>query len=330
MFGFRKVGAISCIGAVLLAFVGMLCLGVIAIVFIDNCSGQMSACYRVWRTPDSIKRERDGALTQFAASQTAVAFPVVLDNEDRGLLFIDRSSGLAKLIYEKGRSFWSPHLSADGRRLVLIARHDAIASKEIISCSIATWRCAVLLRTEDNLRSPIELDADTIVYSASPLFVGSTGRHLYMDWDFYLLKNGSAQVRLSDFKLHELHSISLAKDRLFFSGVGSKPDNQVLPNLEPLAANRSEVFAVELDQEAQKVRKPLGLLARQFMIGGYSWEASASRDGHWAAVLNTVTGKGRYRFDMVLVTIDGTVQRRIDVEGMYPSGKGRLAEHPDV
>jgi hypothetical protein len=256
------------------------------------------------------------ALTQFAASPTAIAFPVALDNEESDLLFIDRSTGRPKLIYEKGKSFWSPYLSADGERLVLIARHDRIASKEIISCSIATWQCAVLLRTENNLRSPVEIDAGTIVYSSSPLFVGSNGRHRYMDWDFYLLKKGSEQVRLSDFRLYELGSISVANDKLIFSGMGSKRDNPVLPESNPSAPNDSEIYAVELHRQAQRIRKPHGILARLFMIGGLSVTASVSHDGSRGAVLNTATAKGSYRYDMVLATMDGAVQRRINVEGI--------------
>src|SRR5882762_2802031 len=115
MVGFLKAAAVVVTGLVILACVAMF-------LFIQACSDQLSACYRAWHSPDSMKRERSGALTQFAASPTAIAFPVVLDNEEGGLLFIDRSTGRSKLIYEKGQRFWSPHLSADGERLVLIVR----------------------------------------------------------------------------------------------------------------------------------------------------------------------------------------------------------------
>jgi hypothetical protein len=310
MFGYLKITGVVVAGVVILACVSMF-------LFIQVCSGQMSACYAAWHSPDSMKRERSGALTQFAASPTAIAFPVVLDNDERGLLFIDRNTGRSKLIYEKGNSFWSPHLSADGERLVLIKRHDGIARREIISCSIATWQCAVLLRTENNLRSPVEIGGSRIVYSSSPLFVGSDGRHRYMDWDFYLLKKGSEQVRLSDFRLYELDSISVVNDTLIFSGAESKRDNPVLPESKPLLPNRSEIFAVELDQQAQRIRKPPGTLTPLFMIGGLSVSASVSHDGSRGAVLNTETDKGRYyRYDMVLAKMDGSVQRRINVEGI--------------
>jgi len=299
----------------LVVFLGAVILACVSIFLLFQiCSGQMSACYQAWKYPDSLKRERRAALNQFAASATAIVFPVVLDNDETGLLFIDRKTGQSGLIYEKNKGFWSPHLSADGERLVLIRRHVGVARKEIISCSTATWQCAVLLQTEDNLQSPVEIDASTIAYASSPLFVDSEGRHRYMHWDLDLLRKGTSPVRLSDFRLYTLTAISAANDKLIFTGLGGK----VLPEQQSLisAPDRSEVYAVELDRQARSIRKPSGTLTPLFMIGGYSFSASVSRDGHHAAILNTKTDKFYYRYDMVLATMDGAVQRRIDVEGI--------------
>lgn len=123
MVGFLKVTALVFLGVVILACVS-------TFLFFQGCSGQMSACYQAWKSPDSMKRERLGALTQFTASATAIAFPVVLDNEEAGLLFIDRKTSQSKLIYERDKFFLSPHLSADGERLVLIQRHDDLHAKK--------------------------------------------------------------------------------------------------------------------------------------------------------------------------------------------------------
>jgi hypothetical protein len=282
-------------------------------LFLQACSDQMSACYRAWKSPDSTKRERLGALTQFTASATAIAFPVLLDNGERAVLFVERKTGRSKLIYDKDKVFSEPHLSADGNRLVLIQRHVGLAHKEIITCSIATWQCAVRLRTEDNLHSPVEIDANTIVYAASPLFISSEGHHRYRYWDLYLSRTGSTQMRLSDFRLHRLDMITVAGDKVIFTGEGNNP---VLPESEPLARDRSQIYAVELDQQAQTIRKPPGRLTPLFMIGGFSWSASVSRDGRHAAVYNTKTDRAYYRWDLVLATMDGSVQRRIDLEGI--------------
>jgi hypothetical protein len=168
------------------------------------------------------------------------------------------------------------------------------------------------LQTKDNLRSPVELDADTIAYTSSPLFIDSEGRHRYTNWDFYLLRKGTLPVRLSDFRLYSLTAISAVNEQLFFTGSGGK----VLPRPQPLAPDSSEVYVVELDRRTQSIRKPPGTLAPVFMIGGYSFSASVSSDGRHAAVLNTRTNIPYYRYDMVLATIDGAVQRRIDVEGI--------------
>ena len=255
-------------------------------LFQKNCVGRLRDCYAAVHTPDASKRERTAALTQFGASSSAIAFPVFL-GDGHGLLLINRNGGQPKLIYEKGFGFWSPHLSADGKRLVVIRRHEGSARREIVSCSISSWRCEILWQTEDNLRSPVEVDENTIVYASTPLRIRYDGKPLYADWNIHILHQGMQPVRLTDFDLYELPYMAVAGDKIFFSGAGPKDHKPAIPKLEPLAANTSEVYAVEFDAKASTIRKPAGVLQQLFRIGGRSIQASISSNGNRAAIRNT-------------------------------------------
>jgi hypothetical protein len=142
-----------------------------------------------------------------------------------------------------------------------------------------------------------------------------------MDYDLYHLRDGSTPVRLSDFGLYELQSINVVGDKIVFSAEDGPQENSVIPSQKITAQARSDVYSVELDRQAQSVRKSPGTLPPLFLIGGYSIQASISQDSKYAAVLNTEAGKFRYRFDVVLVQMDGTIERRFNLEGLdFSSG----------
>jgi hypothetical protein len=82
-----------------------------------GCADQMSACYRAWKMPDAMKRTRLAAMSNFAASEKAIAFQLILDNDEYGLLFIDRATGQSKLIYEKDKAYVRPHFEVSLRQI---------------------------------------------------------------------------------------------------------------------------------------------------------------------------------------------------------------------
>lgn len=300
-----KIAGICFASVIGIAFIG-------GFLFLQNCLGRMHECYSTYSSRSYAQKLR-APLTQFTASAASIAFPVMLDNDESGLLFINRNNSQVRLIYEKGKSFWSPSLSTDGK-LILIRHHDGTRRRDILSCAPQDWHCDVLLRTEDNLRSPVKTDTGAIIYSSSPLRVVD-GPPRYHDWDFYLLE-GSQPVRLSSFGLYSLHAINVVKDKIIFSAFGNKSANPVLQQSGPLAPNRSEIYELEFDGRRQLLQKPSSLLEPLFKIGGYSIQASISLDGSHAAVLNTETGKGKYRFEMVLARMDGTIEHRINLQGI--------------
>jgi hypothetical protein len=290
---------------------------------VRHCAGRLHDCYVAARMPDRLKRMRVGALSQFAASKSAIAFPVVV-NQNTGLLIFDRSSGQSKVIYENGFGLWSPSFSADGTRLLLVISENGTARRQILSCVVVSWRCSVLLKTNDNLRSPVDAGNGEIVYSASPLHVVGD-RAYYSDWNLYDLKPGANPVQLSKFDFYELHSINVVNGRIIFSAVGPKPDNPVIPKSKPLAPDQSEIYAVTFNRAAGQIAKPVAPLSPLFLMGGLSIAASVSADGTRAAVTNTQTGHFRYRDDLVLID-GGRPDRRLVLKGLGFSSPAFVGE----
>lgn len=290
-----------------------------------NCAGQMQACYASFRQATGSETAHDRARwnvsSEFSASARSIVFSVILGEGETALLFVDRDSGRQQIIYEPGFGFWAPYLSIDGERLVTIRRRKNTAEREILTCQIASWRCEVFLRTEDNLRSPIEIDKDTLLYASTPLRIGYEGRHLYADYDFHLLRKGEAAVHLSDFQLSELHSIGLAPDRIYFSAYGPKKDKPVIPSIysKKITEDRSEVYSLGFDARGSKLLVSTEMLEPQFVIGGLSIGARISADGRWAAVQNTEFGKGKYRYEIVLVDLLNGEQQRLKTESIKTS-----------
>lgn len=286
-----------------------------SLLFALACNGDLRACYAILQESDSVARARKGALTQFAASPSAVVFPVVMSDKTTGLLFAERQSGIAKLIVEPNHGYWSPYLSQDGERLVFIRQRVGQQNREIVTCKIGEWRCRVLLRTEDNLRSPIEIERDSIIYASSPLLVGGDGKARYASYDFHHVRTGGVPTRLTDFRFYALHSVQVVQERIIFSAVSSRTVNAAIPRFNPSEPNRSEIYAVGFDREP-KIPKPEKILDPLFVIGGYSINAAISANADLAVVQNSESGKGRYEFDLVVVSLNGTIQRRIRSQGL--------------
>jgi len=287
----------------------------------------MQACYASWRgfwggeTPED--RARWQSSSEFAVSESMLAFTVILSDGETGLLVVDRESGKQRLIYERGFGFWAPHLTVDGERLMMIKRERETARRQILSCQVDFWRCDVYLRTENNLRSPVEIEKDTILYSSTPLRIGEDGRHWYADYDIHLLQKGGVPKRLSDFGLYELGSISVANGKIYFAGEGPKRENPVIPrpSAKRVTDERSKVFAVNFDIEKQQISKPDAMLKPLFVLDGFTIGARISQDGRKAAVHNAQygRGRGRYIYENVVVDLVSGTQRRLKTEAIIAS-----------
>lgn len=254
---------------------------------------------------------------QFTASKLAIVFPVAFGGT-RGLVFIDRTSGDKRMIYDREVIVSYPQLSADGERLLFARWPRDGGIHEMISCATATWRCRILLRTDAMIVSPIEVDKDIILYSSSPLMTRFDGQKRYSQHDFYLLEAASRPVRLSDFRLNVLDALNLSGRNLVFSAYGPRRENPVIPEPEALAKPNSEIFMLEFDISERRIQAPPQRLKPLpvTMVGDYSVKPSVSADGQWIAFLNQYRAAGRNPYHLAIGRLQGTVQLSIAPSGI--------------
>jgi len=280
------------------------------------CSG-LSGCYRLLiRMEDGRTRhdeQRNTLMMHFAASSAAVAFSVAVDDRSVGLVVFDRRSSTQRLIVESGAHFGNPYLSPDGQRLVMVKSSFEVPQRQVLSCQTATWRCTVLLQTDNSVMSPVEIDKDTILFSSSPVTIRDDGKRQYWQYDLYSLKKGTAPVRLTDFKLYELGFLSPIDGKVVF-GAHPAPNSGVLPKYK---LDRTEIYSVDYDARQSQVRPPSLPLAPLFEMSTLSIRPSVSVDGQRIAFLNVEKEKGgRYRYDLAATSLDGALQQRIKLEGI--------------
>jgi len=258
--------------------------------------------------------ERSLAITDFTASPQSVVFTVPLNENDRALVFVDRTARRARLIGEDGFRYYEPRLSWDGERLLFVKQKKNGAQHQLISCFVATWHCRIIVDTTNDVYSPVEIDKNTIIYSSSPL-ITSGDRQFYLRHDFYLAKPGSNPIRLTHFKLPGLHSINVIGEKILFGAVTSSRPDSIFPESKPLANPRSEIFELGIDRDEPRVIVPAGELIPQFLVGGYSVDPSASEDGKKVAFLNTNTAAFHFRYDLMVVDTSSGARKLIELEG---------------
>src|SRR6266567_5039865 len=165
MRGFLKI---VLIGSAVLA--GLILAG--GFFFIQNCAGQMQACYRAWRSvgsaTDPLQRTRELALSEFTASSELIVFPIPLAPNQVGLMVIDRRTDRRRIIASDA-IFTYPQLSADGKRLLFVRTNAGIS--RLLSCVVQDWQCRVAAEVTNStsITWSTELDQDRIVYVSTPL-----------------------------------------------------------------------------------------------------------------------------------------------------------------
>jgi hypothetical protein len=260
-----------------------------------------------------LERFRQIAVFDLAASADFVSFPVVLSSDTWGLIFLNRKTGEQKIIYDDSNVFHAPFLSSDGERLLFVREKAKQEAKELVSCKIANWRCEIVFKAEGTIFSPVELDADTFLYSSSPFVtVEPEKRRTAPFHNLFLLKKGSAPVRLTEFDAFQLNPISVAGRRVLFSALHGYYDKKVIPSPTPGAAARSDIFSLELSDIERRIIWPDLPLKPIFLIEGYSTNASIAADGGHAAFLNSRTKNGQTRFNLVAANMSGEISKYVE------------------
>jgi hypothetical protein len=264
--------------------------------------------------PD-VMHERSIAIYDFTASLQSVAFviPTPEDAHSRMLVFIDRATRQAKRIGENQFSYREPHFSQDGERLLFVRELKESRQRDIISCLVQTWQCKVVVQTDNNVHSPIEIEKDAILYSSSPLVAVGDRQH-YSKYELYMVKIGDGPIQLTSSPLVTLHSINIAGDKILFGAFGSVMSKPTTSKID-LLAPRSEIFEWTIDRNAVRITGPTEELKPVFFADGYSTNPSASEDGRKVAFHNAELGKATYRFNLMVVdTVTGS-RKLIKLEG---------------
>lgn len=269
-------------------------------------------------------------LNQFTASPGLVIFPVDVSPGTIGLVVVDRETARARLIQQKGMFLQVPRLSRDGKRLV-ISRHDAATGiRELLSCQVADWQCRVLWRTQHSIVYPVEIDRDTVLVFSSPPFVTQDGRWHYVKIDFYLVRAGSAPVRLSNFEFNSVYALTILDGEIMFSAwqigvkVYSPEQNKmvfahfpgrdpILPDPGDVAPPDSDIFTLPFDRSKPRIETPAKILEPLFVMNaGQSTGIAASEDGRLVAFKNQERSA---QFDLVIADRDGTVRKHVITSG---------------
>jgi hypothetical protein len=253
--------------------------------------------------------ERSITVDEFTASPKSVAFviPTPKDVGIRALVFVDRATRQAWRIGENAYSYEQPRLSWDGERLLFVRKKKASRQHELVSCLVGTWQCRVVVRSDNDVRSPVEIDKDLVVYSSSPL-VTAGDRSSYIRYELYSVKIGSGPIQISNYPLIALHSINVVDDKILFGAVTPVRTTD-------LYAPRSEIFEWPIDRTTLRVSTPVEAFKPLFFSDGFSVYPSASRDGRKIAFLNTELGKGSYRFNLMVVDRASGSRKLITLDG---------------
>jgi hypothetical protein len=273
-------------------------------------------CYlllkRVQSGQTGADQRRRVLLENFGASADKIAFSVLMsDNRSVGLVVADRHNGVSRVISETGAHFGNPYFSRDGRRLLLVRALHGRPYRDLLSCRVATWRCEVVVRTSDSIMFPVEVDTDTILYASSPMRTAPDGRKLYNRYDLYVARRDVAPKRLTEFGLYEIGWLGLGSGKLVFGADGHNP--RVLP---PRKLGRTDIFALKFDWRRLEILPKTLPLTPIFQMDTLSIRPAISPDGQRVAFLKVTSVRGKYRYDMAVATMAGTVEHSIQPDGI--------------
>jgi hypothetical protein len=258
----------------------------------------------------NMQRVRERMIDQYTATAKWIIFSVALDENVAALAVINRITGYRKLVFSRGFFLATPRFSADGERVLVVRGKQTGGNSELLSCSIEDWNCRVLVRAPEPIYWPVEVRKDVALYSGSEPYADGRRRK----YDFYLAEPPNEPVRLSTFDLYNLAALNVVGDKIVFSTAGSlSRDGAVFPETaDPSAPARSEIFMLQINWKERHFIIPSQKLQPLCKIDGFSTLPATSDDSPRLAFLNRRITAGRDRYNLVVATFDGAVQKYID------------------
>jgi hypothetical protein len=185
-------------------------------------------------------------------------------------------------------------------------------SHELVLCETATLICHTILRSAGSIHSAIEISGGRILYVSSPYVKGFDGRIRLSHNDIWLFDPLTGSRQLTNFKLYELHSLSVTGSEIYFSATGPSRDRPIIPKYDPDDNRQSNIFRLPFDPEKGTIDAPTGTMKPLFASSGIATQPTASADGTLVAFLRTRTGINPYRYNLVIADRDTHAERLIE------------------
>ena len=251
-----------------------------------------------------------------ASVRNAVVLLRAGSTDNMQLLLVDFETGRWTRLKSERSHLLSPYLSPDGARLPFSRQPLDHPGHELVSCETATLTCRTILRSTGSVQSAIEISGDRILYVSSPYFKGFDGRTRLSRNDIWIFDPATGSRKLTDFKLYELHSLSVTNGEIYFSATGPSRDMPVIPKYEPDDNHQSNIFRLPFDPVKGTIDTPSETMKPLFASAGIATRPSASADGSLIAFLRTRTDIGAYHYDLVIADQNTHGERLIETSGL--------------
>jgi Tol biopolymer transport system component len=251
-----------------------------------------------------------------ASVKNAAVLMRTIRTDKMQLLLVDFETGKQTRLKSERSHLLSPYLSPDGARLLFSRQPLDHQGHELISCETATLICRTILKSNGSIQSAIEISGGRILYVSSPYFKGYDGRIRLNRNDIWIFDPAIGSRQLTDFKLYELHSLSVTDSEIYFSATGPSRDRPVIPKYEPDANQQSDIFRLPFDPVKGTIDAPSETMKPLFASAGIATRPSVSADGLRIAFLRTRTGIGAYQYNLVIADQSTHGERLIESSGM--------------
>lgn len=271
--------------------------------------------------------ERWNRAFHFAASTRNSALLVRPNSGDNmQILLVDFTSGKRTRLKSERAHLMSPYLSPDGTRLLFSRQHLDRQDHELVSCDTGTLNCRQVLTSPGSIHSAIQIYGGRILYVSSPYVKGLDGRIRLSRNDIWIFDPATGPRQLTNFRLYQLHSLSVSNNHLYFSALGPSRDTPVIPKYEPNANQQSDIFRLPFDPETGTIDIPHEMMEPLFLSAGIATHPSASADGSLVGFLRTRTGINPYHYDLVIADLDSRNERLNEASGIG-SSRPVIIEH---
>jgi hypothetical protein len=205
------------------------------------------------------------------------------------------------------------YLAASVKNAAVLVRTSKTDNMQLLLVDFETGK-RIRLKSE---RSHLDRDfrwPDSLRFES--VFQGFDGRIRLSRNDIWVFDATTGSRQLTDFKLYELHSLSVTDNEIYFSAFGSPRDKPVIPKSEPDANQQSNIFRLPFDAEKGTIETPSETMTPLFASAGIATQPSVSADGTLIAFLRTRTGINPYRYDLVIADRITRGERLIESSGM--------------